>query len=302
MPKRDIKVKYNLKSELLKNQFNKKETFVNIQQNTDENTPESIYSPNFEQYPMWPYETNEDFENNPYEQQPDNNMNTPTYTPPYNQPAYNLPSNQPAYNQPTYNLPSNQPAYNQPTYNRPSNQPAYNRSPYIPPYSQPAYNPPFYYGTPIVRNPYVPVGRERISSGYSRTTLGLDRELMRVLYKDINKTLYPVIVEVLNEYEYDGSPIYEENIDPETISQLVDRVLRRAGEISDNIQEIMLNDQNISFSETEYMPEWDSTNLLKAAVESILLHEIFEVRRPYYRKVRSRYNYNNGVYNGINYY
>ena len=265
MPKKDIKIKYNLKSQLLKDQVDKKETFLNIQQNMNNNMPEYIYSPDFGKYPMWPYETDEDFKGTPYEQLPDNNMNPPTYAPPYNLPAYNQPA-------------------------------------YIPPYNQPYYNPPFYYGTPIIRNPYVPIGRERISSGYSRTNQGSDRELMYLLYRDINKLLYPLIVGILNEYEYDGSPIYEENIDIETISQLIDRVLRRAGEVSNDIEEVLLNDQNYTFSETSYMPEWDSINLLKSSIEALLLYEIFEIRRPYYRKVRSRYNYENGTYGGINYY
>ena len=275
MTKKDIEIKYNLKSQLLKNQVDKKETFLNIQQNMNNNMPEYIYSPDFRKYPMWPYETDEDFKGTPYEQLPDNNINPPTYEPPYNLPAHN------------------QPAYNQPAYSQPA---------YEPPYNQPYHNPPFYYGTPIIRNPYVPVGRERISSGYSRTNQGADRELMYLLYRDINKLLYPIIVGILNEYEYDGSPIYQENIDIETISQLIDRVLRRAGEVSNDIQEVLLNDENTPFSETSYMPEWDSINLLKASIEALLLYEIFEIRRPYYRKVRSRYNYENGTYGGINYY
>jgi len=291
MPKRDIKIKYNSKSKFLKNQENSVNT-----QNTNENMPESIYSPNFEQYPMWPYETRENFNNTPYEQMPD--MNMPSYMPPYNQPAYNRPN----YDQPNCNRPEcNQPAYNQPNYNQPMyNRPSYNQPTYEQPYCQQPYNYSPGYQSPIIRNPYVPVGRERISSGYSRTTQGHDKELMRQLYKDINKALYPIVMEVLNEYEYDGSPIYQEEIDQETIAQLIDRVLKRAAETSDDVQEVMLSEQNPHAC--EYMYEWNSQNLLNAAIEALLLNEIFGTRRPNYRRVRNRYNYNNGIYDGINYY
>jgi len=151
-----------------------------------------------------------------------------------------------------------------------------------------------------IRNPYVPVGRERMSSGYSNTTLEHDFELMRLLYTNINKTLYPIIVEVLDEYEYDGSPIYEQGIDRETIAQLVDRVLRRGSELSDDLQEAMLDEQNTQA--LEYRFDWNRGTLLEAAVEALLLNEIFGIRRPYYRKTRERYKYSDGLYNGINYY
>ena len=123
---------------------------------------------------------------------------------------------------------------------------------------------------------------------------------MKQLYTGINKALYPVVSEVLNEYEYDGSPIYEEELDRESLAQLVDRVIRRAAELSDNSQEAMLDmGDNIS---AEYGVEWNRSNMMYAIVESLLLAEIFGVRRPNYRKVRARYRYDNGMYNGINCY
>ncbi len=124
-------------------------------------------------------------------------------------------------------------------------------------------------------------------------------KLLRELYSDVNKVIYPVVAQVLNEYEYDGSPIYGEEIDRETLAQLVDRVLRKGGEISDNVQETMLEEQYGDIP--EYYFEWNRENLLRATIESILLNEIFQIRRPYYRKVRNRYRYEDGLYRGINY-
>lgn len=255
MTARNIKVRYNMKSELLRNLIGNKRNFIKAQ-NTNENIPEPIYSPDFEQYPRWSYENEYDFFNNPYNQLP--NMNVPQ----------NQIPNQPPYNQPSYN----NPMYNQP----------YNQFPLL------------------YRNPYVPVGRERISRGYSQTTYEHDKSLLKLLYANINRELYPIIQDVLNEYEYDGSPIYAKEIDRETIAQLIDRVLNHAGDVSDNVQEVMLDEQSQIIE--EYIFEWNRQNLLKSVIELILLNEIFEVRRPNYRRVRNRYNYNNGVYDGINYY
>ena len=130
---------------------------------------------------------------------------------------------------------------------------------------------------------------------------------MRQLYSSISQAIYPIVVEVLNEYEYDGSPVYSYEIDRETIAQLVDRVISRGNEILDDVQETIL-DENNNFE--SYSMDWNRENLLKSIVESLLLNEIFIIRRPYYRQVRNNYrnNYNNSVnpypsnmYSPINY-
>jgi len=284
-----FQVKYNSKNKFFK-ELNglKKDDYVKVQNvNEGGEQADTIYVPDFSKYPKWPYENFNDFDET---EMPTNQPmqpiqgNRPT---PINQPMQGnrpMPINQPMQgNQP---MPINQPMQG----NRPmqGNQPTQQ----MPPMGQQPY-PVFY------RNPYVPVGRERISSGYSRTSHDRDMRLMRGLYGDVNKIIYPIVVQVLNGYEYDGSPIYSEEIDRETMAQLVDRVLTRAGEVSDNVQEAMLEEQ---YGDTlDYYFDWNKENLLKAAIESILLNEIFQIRRPYYRKVRNRYRYEDGLYRGINY-
>lgn len=106
-----------------------------------------------------------------------------------------------------------------------------------------------------------------------------DREiqLMQELYSMINSYLYPFVVSVLNEYEYDGSPIYNtQGIDRETLAQIIDRVIKLAEESLDQVSEI--NEEEILL----YFRGFDRIGLLKSAVESLILTDIFMIRRPEY--------------------
>lgn len=141
----------------------------------------------------------------------------------------------------------------------------------------------------------------RISSGYYDTNFATDMELMRLLYSNINRLMYPVIVEVLNEYEYDGSPIFSDQIDRETIAQMVDRVLVNASARFDEAQEILLDSDN-NTNNDEIGLIWGREPLLRAIAESMLLNDIFGIRRPHFRRIRSNYKYSNGLYGGLNYY
>ncbi|WP_250278823.1 hypothetical protein [[Clostridium] colinum] len=107
--------------------------------------------------------------------------------------------------------------------------------------------------------------------------------LMRKLYSEINSFLYPFVVEVLDEFEFIGSPIYNiSGIDRETISQMVDRVINLAEETLDQVGEAK-NERT-----GNYLREWDRWGLLRSTVESLLLNDIFAIRRPnYYNKYAS---------------
>lgn len=119
-----------------------------------------------------------------------------------------------------------------------------------------------------------------------------DIRLMKELYSALNAILSPIVAEVLNEYEYVGSPIYdEEGVDRETVAQIVGKVLDRAEEIIDEAQEINL--------EIQEMNVWSRSNLLNSNIEALVLAEIFTVRRPKYRRVSNNYVYDNGRYAGV---
>lgn len=118
---------------------------------------------------------------------------------------------------------------------------------------------------------------EQFENEYLR---GREMELMRNLYSTINSYLYPFIVSVLNEYEYEGSPIYNvRGIDRETLAQMLDRVLDVLEESIDQVGEI--REEEI----IKYLGGWDRLNLLRSNIDSLLLTEIFTQRRPEYFKI-----------------
>lgn len=119
-----------------------------------------------------------------------------------------------------------------------------------------------------------------------------DTRIVKALYTAINETLLPYIEAVIDEYEYIGSPLYEDDgIDRETLSQLIDRVLLLSAADIDEIEEIQTED-NIR-------TEWNRKQLLKNAAESLLLNEIYAVRRPKYRRIKDNFVYTSGMYDGI---
>lgn len=104
-----------------------------------------------------------------------------------------------------------------------------------------------------------------------------ETELLRALYTEINKTLLPYVIEVLDTFEYAGSPVYaKEGITREFLAQVIDLVLRRAVSENDPIDEIFI--ENL---EQGYYTPWSRWLLLRAATESIVLNEIFGVRRSF---------------------
>lgn len=104
-----------------------------------------------------------------------------------------------------------------------------------------------------------------------------DMEFMRQLFSEINKKLYSYVVEVINQNEYEGSPIYDEHINREYLAQLVDQVIEKAANSINEIEEINLE------MERTY---WGRNKLLRSSVESTVLHELYGHRRPKYRKFR----------------
>lgn len=159
------------------------------------------------------------------------------------------------------NYPIQQPYYNEPNWNRP------------------------------VESPNMWNNRRNYNYMNNLQNYNRDIELMHLLYTNINKELYPIVIEILNQYEYDGSPLYDEYIDRETISQLTDIVLKRAAELSDDVQETMLDEGNSITSDYHYM--WNKENMLKSIAELLIMHEIFSVRRPYYRNLNTVYTNKN---------
>lgn len=121
-----------------------------------------------------------------------------------------------------------------------------------------------------------------------------ESRLMKELYSRLNKLLLGYVERILDEFEYVDSPIYdEEGIDRETLAQLVSRVTDLTNSELDQTQEIALES-------AESRNGWSRQQLLSAIIQSLILSEIFLVRRPKYRRARNNYRYLNGSYMGIN--
>lgn len=104
-----------------------------------------------------------------------------------------------------------------------------------------------------------------------------ETELLRALYTEINKTLLPYVIEILDTFEYSGSPVYAaEGITREFLAQVIDLVLRRAVSENDPIDEIFTEN-----NEQDYFTPWSRWMLMRSVTEGIILNEIFSVRRRF---------------------
>ncbi len=137
-------------------------------------------------------------------------------------------------------------------------------------------------------------GSSRVTNSYTSDVTNRESRLMKELYSELNKLLAAYAVRILDEYEYVNSPIYdEEGIDRETLAQLVSRTIDLANNELDETQEIMLDTVTNGNG-------WNRSQLLTNLIQSLILSEIFLVRRPRYRRARNNYRFSNGSYNGIN--
>lgn len=123
-----------------------------------------------------------------------------------------------------------------------------------------------------------------------------DMSLMHELYTEINKLMYPFVKQTLDELEYEGSPVYNGEIDRETLAQMIDRTIYFAKNSSDEVQEIFLE------KNPESSGSWTKQKMLRSIIESILLNDIFGIRRPRYKKAKQNYKFINNRYDGMNYY
>ncbi|MCD7904544.1 MAG: hypothetical protein LUG24_03000 [Clostridiales bacterium] len=136
-----------------------------------------------------------------------------------------------------------------------------------------------------------------------------DVKLMHELYGRINAFLYPIAVETVNEAEYPGSTVYDYDlperegsqggtirdfeITRDRLNQMIDKVYEKAVMMSDDIDEIMNDDNEMTAGNTR-------EELLRAAIESLLLTELFISRRPFYRQTAEVYRFFDGRYDGMN--
>jgi|GEM_PF-1567525 len=104
-----------------------------------------------------------------------------------------------------------------------------------------------------------------------------DIEFMKLLYGELAKRLMPAIETVLARYENDGGAIYDELMDRESLSLIVDQIIEEAQAHSTEVEDIALD------MERSY---WGRYRLLRALVEALVLHQISARRR--HRRHRNR--------------
>ncbi len=95
--------------------------------------------------------------------------------------------------------------------------------------------------------------------------------LMKRLYNELSRRLLPYVDEVLNVYDISVSPLYEENLDRETLAQIVDQIIDSAKK---DIPEI-----NSLQSKSD-----EASGVVRALVEALALNDIFAIRRPNRRR------------------
>lgn len=112
----------------------------------------------------------------------------------------------------------------------------------------------------------------------SYTDEASDSELMffHLNYGEICKCLHVHVKEVIKEYAHDGSPIYEEHINRETISRIVDKVLSRSRTAEEEVEKIMLLAEKTN---------WSKHHLLCSLVESLTINELCICRRHKQRQL-----------------
>ncbi|MFV0520554.1 MAG: hypothetical protein ACK5LY_09825 [Lachnospirales bacterium] len=96
----------------------------------------------------------------------------------------------------------------------------------------------------------------------------------KLLYSDFSKQLYPYIEDVLDEYEYNGSVIYDKYIDRHSVFLMVTRVMENLGK----------SNYFRDFANSDFEKLVSSYTVLRADVETMLLSELFFIRRLKYHK------------------
>ena len=104
-----------------------------------------------------------------------------------------------------------------------------------------------------------------------------DIEFMRLLYGELARRLMPAVETVLARYETNGGTIYDELMDREALSLIVDQIIEEAQNTSNEVEDIALDmDRNY----------WGRYRLLRALVEALALQQIVIRRKR--RKHRNR--------------
>ncbi len=121
------------------------------------------------------------------------------------------------------------------------------------------------------QNPIEGMLPQPLNDGYNENEV----EFIRQLYSEIAKQIQPFVEQVLDEYEYNGSPIYDEFLDKESMAQIVDKV---ADLVFANVAEAS------QIGAESYRQPWTMYRMFRTVVELLVLSEIYWRRRPVNRR------------------
>ncbi len=108
-----------------------------------------------------------------------------------------------------------------------------------------------------------------------------EMEYVSQIFTDVNKRMYPFVKAVLDEYEHEGSPIFDEMIDKETLAQIVDKIMELSRQCVENVDETFYDGERYG---------WSTNRLLRSNVEAHVLMDVYLVRRPRYRAMFGAFN------------
>lgn len=95
----------------------------------------------------------------------------------------------------------------------------------------------------------------------------------------LNKKLDDIIDQVLNNYEYDGSPIFDDNIDRETLAQIIQKVIDLAINQIDELKNINKNINPDEIKQQNFNTGLSSYDILKSLIEALIINNIFYKRK-----------------------
>ena len=103
-----------------------------------------------------------------------------------------------------------------------------------------------------------------------------EMDYMKCMSGELCKKILPYIDHVLDEYDYEGSPLFGESFDIRILCEIVDKSMQCAALAIDDVKDIMLEAKGGA---------WDRRDLLHGVFEEAVLKEIFAVRRCNYRQI-----------------
>ena len=128
---------------------------------------------------------------------------------------------------------------------------------------------------------YQPGMQQTMPSYYIDDMDDRDREYLKKLHPELNQRILKYIEEECSKMDYDGSPMYDEYPDHETIEQMIDRIYERiVNEMPEVLEEPDMDRQRI--------PRY---RLIRSLTGALLLSELFGRRQRYRRRYPYDYFY-----------